>query len=184
VSSDSPVAGPGPLYLSDAVAAIICVEGDGYLMQLRDPRPDIWYPDNWGLFGGAIDPGESPLEALRRELEEELELQVAEAEFFARIDFDLGGIGLPRYHRSYYQVPITRALEARLVLHEGSAKRVFRGPEILRQPNVTPYDAFALFLHHERGRLAAPALTSTAKRLPKIRGRSYIAAAEGGPPDV
>jgi 8-oxo-dGTP pyrophosphatase MutT (NUDIX family) len=147
----------GPLHLTDAVAAIICVEADGYLMQLRDARPDIWYPDHWGLFGGAMDPSETPLDALRRELDEELELQVTEAEVFARIDFDLGGIGLPRYHRSYYLVPITRALEARLVLHEGSAKRVFPAPEILRQPNVTPYDSFALFLHHARGRLNAPA---------------------------
>lgn len=155
MTRESSTAGSGPLYLSDAVAAIICVEADGYLMQLRDARPDIWYPDHWGLFGGAIDPGETPLEALRRELDEELELQVTEAEFFVRIDFDLGGIGLPRYHRSYYLVSITRALEARLVLHEGSAKRVFLGPDILRQSNVTPYDAFAVFLHHARGRLAA-----------------------------
>jgi 8-oxo-dGTP pyrophosphatase MutT (NUDIX family) len=156
VTRESSTAGSGPLHLSDAVAAIICVEADGYLMQLRDARPDIWYPDHWGLFGGAIDPGETPLDAPRRELDEELELQVTEPELFARIDFDLGGIGLPRYHRSYYLVPITRALEARLVLHEGSAKRVFPAPEILWQPKVTPYDSFALFLHHARGRLNAP----------------------------
>jgi 8-oxo-dGTP pyrophosphatase MutT (NUDIX family) len=155
VSVDSPDPVAGPLYLSDAVAAIICVEADGYLMQLRDIRPDIWYPDHWGLFGGAIDPGETPLEALRRELDEELELDVTTADFFASIDFDLGGMGLPRYHRSYFVVSISRALEARLVLHEGREKRVFPGSEILRQPNVTPYDSFALFLHHERSRLAS-----------------------------
>jgi 8-oxo-dGTP pyrophosphatase MutT (NUDIX family) len=153
LSRDSLLAGDGPLSVADAVAAIICVEPDGYLMQLRDARPDIWYPDHWGLFGGALDPGEDPIGALARELEEELELEVAEAEFFARIDFDLGALGLPRYYRSYYIVPITRDMEARLVLHEGAAKRVFSGPDILREPNVTPYDAFALFLHHRRSRL-------------------------------
>src|SRR5437764_10520129 len=108
--SEPLLAGRMPLFVSDAVAAIILVESDGYLMQLRDARLDIWYPDHWGLFGGAIDPGETPLEALQRELEEELELQVTTPEFFARIDFDLGGIGMPRYHRSYYLVQITRAL--------------------------------------------------------------------------
>jgi hypothetical protein len=41
------------------------------------------------------------------------------------------------------------------MLHEGADKRVFPGPEILREPNVTPYDAFALFLHHARHRLTA-----------------------------
>lgn len=149
--------GKEPLSVGDAVAAIIRVEADGYLMQLRDRRPDIWYPDHWGLFGGALEPGEDPLEALQRELYEELELDITNitnSEFFARIDFDLGGLGLPRYYRSYYVVPITRAAEARLVLHEGTAKRVFAGADILREPKVTPYDAFALFLHHARQRLA------------------------------
>jgi 8-oxo-dGTP pyrophosphatase MutT (NUDIX family) len=101
------------------------------------------------LFGGAIDPGEEPIQALRRELLEELELEVGDAEFFVRIDYDLGGLGLRRYERNYYLVPISRAVEKRLVLHEGADKRVF--PDILREPNIAPYDAFALFLYHARG---------------------------------
>jgi hypothetical protein len=46
-------------------------------------------------------------------------------------------------------------VQERLVLHEGAAMRVFSGPDILREDRVTPYDSFALFLHHARGRLAA-----------------------------
>jgi 8-oxo-dGTP pyrophosphatase MutT (NUDIX family) len=152
------VSGRSSLSVNDAVAAIIPVDADGYLLQLRDSRPDIWYPGHWGLFGGGVEPGEDPIEALKRELYEELELefQDEEAWFFARIDFDLCGLGLPRYYRSFYVVPITRAVEMRLVLGEGAARRVFSGPDILREPHVTPYDAFALFLHHARARLADP----------------------------
>jgi 8-oxo-dGTP pyrophosphatase MutT (NUDIX family) len=91
----------GPLTISDAAAAIIRVGDEGYLMQLRDSRPDIWYPGRWNLFGGAVDPGETPIDALRRELQEELELEFDTAEFFAQIDFDAGGAGLPRFYRSY-----------------------------------------------------------------------------------
>jgi 8-oxo-dGTP pyrophosphatase MutT (NUDIX family) len=144
---------PVPLTISDAAAAIIRVEDDGYLMQLRDSRPDIWYPGRWNLFGGAVDPGETPLDALRRELQEELELEFDTAEFFAQIDFDAGGAGLPRFYRSYYVVSISRAAEARLVLHEGAGRKVFSGRDILLEPNVTPYDAFALFLYDQRARL-------------------------------
>jgi 8-oxo-dGTP pyrophosphatase MutT (NUDIX family) len=142
-----------PLEVGDGVAAIIRVEPDGYLLQLRDPKPDIWYPSCWGLFGGGIDAGEDPVAALKRELQEELELDIDGAAFFARFDFDIGGLSLPRFYRNYYVVSISRAVEARLVLHEGVAKQVFREPEILTLPNTTPYDAFALYLYLRRERL-------------------------------
>ena len=150
---DPLLSGRSRLSANDAVAAIILVDDAGYLLQLRDSRADIWYPDHWGLFGGGIDPGEDPGAALARELREELELELDGAEFFARIDFDLGGLQLGRYYRSYYVVQITGAAAARLVLHEGAAMRVVPGPEALTQLRVTPYDAFALFLHHAQARL-------------------------------
>ena len=148
------LAGQTPLCVNDAVAAIIVVESEGYLLQLRDARPDIWYPDHWGLFGGGAEPGEDQIRALARELDEELELKLETADFFARIDFDLGGLGLDRYFRSYYVVPISRAVADRLVLHEGAAMRVFGGAEALSGLRLAPYDAFALYLHHSRARLA------------------------------
>jgi 8-oxo-dGTP pyrophosphatase MutT (NUDIX family) len=144
-----------PLAVGDAAAAIIRVEGEGYLLQLRDAKPEIWYPGRWGLFGGGVEPGEDPLAALKRELREELELEIETADFFARIDFDIGSLSLPRFYRNYYVVSITRAVETQLVLHEGQTKRLFSSNEILEEPNVTPYDAFALFLYHARARLTA-----------------------------
>src|SRR5271166_6964766 len=113
MTSDLLISGRTPLSVSDAVGAIIRVESDGYLMQLRDSKQDIWYPGRWGLFGGAIEPDEDPMGALKRELREELELEIETAEFFARIDFDLGSLPLPRFYRSYYVVSISRAVEDR-----------------------------------------------------------------------
>jgi 8-oxo-dGTP pyrophosphatase MutT (NUDIX family) len=151
--SDLLISSRTPLLVGDAVGAILRVESDGYLMQLRDSKPDIWYPGRWGLFGGGVEADEDPMAALKRELREELELEIETADFFARIDFNIGSLPLPRFYRSYYIVSISRAVESRLVLHEGAAKRLFPGSEILEEPNVTPYDAFALFLYHARGRL-------------------------------
>ena len=153
--TDPLLSGRNRLAVNDAVAAIILVDQAGYLLQLRDSRSDIWYPDHWGLFGGGVDPGEDPGTALVRELREELELELELeiAEFFARIDFDLGGLQLGRYYRSYYVVQITGATVARLVLHEGASLRVVPPVEALTQLRVTPYDAFALFLHHAQARL-------------------------------
>ena len=49
------------------------LERDGlWLLQLRDDVAGIVHPGTWGLFGGHLDPGESPEQALRRELIEEI----------------------------------------------------------------------------------------------------------------
>ena len=53
--------------------ALAMVEQDGrWLLQLRDDVSGIVAPGCWGLFGGHLDPGEHPEDALRRELLEEI----------------------------------------------------------------------------------------------------------------
>ena len=38
------------------------------LLQLRDEKPDIFYPGLWGLFGGSVDGGVKPIDALKGEV--------------------------------------------------------------------------------------------------------------------
>ena len=62
--------------------ALAMLQGDGrWLMQLRDEIPNIVAPGCWGLFGGHLDAGETPEQALRRELLEEISWQPNELEF-------------------------------------------------------------------------------------------------------
>lgn len=53
-------------------------------MQLRDDIPGIVSPGCWGLFGGHLDPGESPEQGLRRELIEEIGWQPPQLRFVLR----------------------------------------------------------------------------------------------------
>ncbi len=54
-------------------ALVIPEAPDGrILLQMRDDVPGIAMPGKWGLFGGGIDPGEGPYEAVVRELHEEI----------------------------------------------------------------------------------------------------------------
>ena len=56
------------LTMMNSVAALILDKEGRYLLQLRDDVPEIWFPDHWGLFGGAIDRDETREDALYREM--------------------------------------------------------------------------------------------------------------------
>jgi 8-oxo-dGTP pyrophosphatase MutT (NUDIX family) len=140
--------GGGPrLRPSDAVAALLLDEKGRYIMQRRDEKDGIFYPGHWGCFGGAVESGESPLEALRRELREELELEIGEAERFTQIDFDFAPIGHGKVVRVYFETRVSEGAFRSLVLHEGAELGVFAGDELLDGRPVTPYDAFAVWMH-------------------------------------
>lgn len=142
-----------PLYVSDAVVALIMTEGGSYLMQLRDQRAGIFYPGYWGLFGGAVDEGEDPLDALYRELNEELNLEAHNARIFTRLDIDLNPMGLSKIYRIFYEVTLAQADLSRLILREGAMMKTFYPKEILSLTRVVPYDAFVLWLHITKNRL-------------------------------
>ena len=55
------------------IAAIIFENNeDEILLYLRDNKPTIPFPNHWDLFGGYVEEGETPEQALVREVKEEL----------------------------------------------------------------------------------------------------------------
>lgn len=148
------VASEAELEPVDAVAAILLDGAGRYLLQHRDLLPHIFYPDHWGCFGGAVEQGEDPVQALLRELKEELELEAAPAQvaLFTRFDFDFRPLGKGKVYRAYYEVRMASGGTSKLRLHEGQAIGEFEGEEIFGLPRVTPYDAFALWMHHRASR--------------------------------
>ncbi len=136
------------------MAAILVLEDGRYVMQLRDEKAEIFYPGHWGCFGGAVDGNESPLEALRRELHEELEYEVrGRPSELTRFDFDFSHLGGNKVFRIYYEVGVSNADFARFVLHEGAAVEAIDARELLSARRVTPYDAFAVWLHLSKQRM-------------------------------
>ena len=143
----------GRLLASDAVAALITIGEGSYLLQMRDQKAGIFYPGYWGLFGGAMDAGESAEETLRRELEEELGLAARTVRYFTELTFDLSFVGEGRIFRRFFVVPVEERMLNTLTLREGSAMRVFPARDILVSPRVVPYDAYAIWLHATNGRV-------------------------------
>ena len=60
-----------------AVAHVILLVDNCYVLQLRDNKPNIAAPGKWSLFGGMVESGESPREALVREIQEELSIKLS-----------------------------------------------------------------------------------------------------------
>jgi 8-oxo-dGTP diphosphatase len=144
-----------PLEPADAVAALIVTADGRYLLQQRDNQSRILYPGHWGLFGGAIEAGETEAAALCRELDEELGLAVTDSGYFTRFDFDMAFCGRGRLRRVFYEVPIEAAAVGDLRLNEGAGHGLWRARQALAELRLTPYDGFALWLHSSRARLSA-----------------------------
>ncbi|MBR8829249.1 MAG: NUDIX hydrolase [Gomphosphaeria aponina SAG 52.96 = DSM 107014] len=93
------------------VALAILYQNDKFLLQLRDDLPTILYPGHWGLFGGHLEPGETPEEALARELIEEISYHISAAKFFRCYNDSQAS-------RYIYSAPLTVPVE-KLILGEG-----------------------------------------------------------------
>jgi|SRR5882672_25775 len=134
----------------DAVAGLLLHQDGRYIMQLRDSKPEIFYPAHWGCFGGAVEIGETPLDALRRELREEIGFEMPAATRFTQFDFDFGALGYNKVFRIYFEARVPDTAFRAFVLNEGVDVQAFRGEELLTTRRITPYDAFAIWMHMNR----------------------------------
>jgi 8-oxo-dGTP pyrophosphatase MutT (NUDIX family) len=93
------------------VALGILEQNDQCLLQLRDDLPQILYPGHWGLFGGHLEPGETPEVGFRREIQEEIGYEVRNCTPF-RCYSDAEAV------RYIFYTPLTIPLTS-LILNEG-----------------------------------------------------------------
>ena len=102
------------------VAVFLINESQSYLFQLRDNKPDIVYPQHWGLFGGKMLAGESEIECAIRELKEELNFTPDKLQKFRtfRMTAKLGQTK-KKYCVNIYSTNINQDL-SELTLSEGS----------------------------------------------------------------
>ena len=145
-----------PLNLAHAAAAIIKAADGRYLLQHRDAISTIFYPDRWGCFGGALESGETPFDALRRELLEELCLDIdgLSVQRFGEFNFCIDAVSMVMLRRYYYEINIDQQAMGELRLDEGSEMALVEPHDALHVLNLVPYDAFVLFLHRHQAMLS------------------------------
>lgn len=110
------------------IAAIILENNAGeILLMLRDNKPEIPFPDHWDIFGGHVEEGETPEQALVREVKEELDIDLIEYKFFRKYEC-LTGDANENTKYIYYgkiDIPIEK-----VTLYEGQRAEYFRKEEI------------------------------------------------------
>ena len=102
------------------VAAVIVDHGRVFATQ----RGYGDWKDYWEFPGGKIEPGETPEEALRREIREELDTGIAVKEKITTIEYDY-----PEFHLSM-ECFLAEVTEGSLVLKEHEAARWLRNDEL------------------------------------------------------
>lgn len=99
------------------IAQALLFDRDGKLLiYLRDDKPSIPFPNHWDLIGGHVEAGETPEEALCREVREEIGFTPTAWQLFRRYDCLTGDVYPNRkfiYHAQIDAVP------AELTLYEG-----------------------------------------------------------------
>jgi len=133
-----------------AVVLAILTVGDRYVLQHRDDDLRVASPGCWALFGGGLHDGETPLEAIRREINEELDLDLAGWRELWRVRYFVPFWGAPVPH-SIFDADVTSVWH-RHVLREGQGAGVFSITELPQ-----PMEAIVIALlerHHGQVRRA------------------------------
>ena len=105
----------------------ILLERKGKLLfQLRDNNDKISNPNTWGLFGGGIEKGETPKQAIIREIKEELDITLDQKRIIPLLKTKKISI-------FYYAL---ENHQNKFSLHEGQAYHFFKIHEIIFKKNI------------------------------------------------
>ncbi len=130
----------------DVAAAILVEESGRYLLQLRDDFAGLPMAGHWGCFGGALEAGETPEQAMRREITEELAWQAREMYPLAVAAFAVWpGTSVLRKH--FFVVPFRADEIPAMVLGEGAALGLHSIAEACALERVVPWDLLGLMTH-------------------------------------
>ncbi len=129
--------------MKKSVGAIIFHNGK-YLLQKRDNKKNIFFPNFWGVFGGTVDLKESKEKAVIRELREEISLEMhLKKKIFS--SYFYSEIFKKKRDRTYYLCEF-KSKNFKIVLNEGQKYKFFKIEEI-KKLNIIPWDLEALLYY-------------------------------------
>jgi len=114
-------------------ALIILYDKNKILLQHRTDDAEV-LAGYWAFFGGGIQEGETPFDAVMRETQEELCYQLSQPKLVLKKEFYLGS------KKGYMHVYTERYNQSPLILNEGQNMRWYSIDEIEVLEKVIPHD--------------------------------------------
>ncbi len=110
--------------MKKSVGAILVNDKKQLLMFLRDDKPTIIHPGYWSMLAGSVEKGETLLQALKREIKEEINYDLGRVVYLGDFDDLLGSWVF------VYKSRIDKRLDE-LILTEGQRLNYFHFDEVL-----------------------------------------------------
>lgn len=120
---------PEPVRIRRCVSALLVDATGKLVIQLRDNKPGLPFPAHWATLGGAIEGNETPDDAMRRELSEEIQ-PAPPVEFWRYFEHEYQLHGETRVVQNYVYVGRLPCDLAEVALYEGQRLGAFTGDEI------------------------------------------------------
>ena len=133
-------------------SAIIIYYKHKILLVLRSNNKKIFYPNYYGLFGGAKEKNETYLETAKRELYEETNLNVSEKKikYLIDINFSFPNFKIIKRKIYIYKIENLSKFKKNFKLGEGVKHKFFSYNKIKKLVNIVPYDKLAIDLFFSR----------------------------------
>jgi ADP-ribose pyrophosphatase YjhB (NUDIX family) len=104
-----------------------------FLFLYRDNKPSIPYPNTWVGVGGGIKKGETPLQALKREIDHEIGVKVYDYKLIEKQNNQVENLGVTGKKKAYIYTAKTDAKLKDICLMEGPVAKYFSLNQALRK---------------------------------------------------
>ena len=133
-------------------SAVIIYFKEKILLVLRSNNKKIFYPNHYGLFGGAKEKNETYLGAAKRELLEETNINILKQniKYLLDINFSFPNSKLINRKIYTYQINDLNKFKKFFILGEGVSQKFFTYNQIKNLSNIVPYDKLAIDLFFAR----------------------------------
>ncbi len=110
-----------------------------FLFVLRDDKPNISHPNMWSLIGGGIEKGESPIKAVKREIKEEINIDIYDIKEIASKKTIISKEGIDHKVIGYLFLGKTNISDIdKIKIYEGQKVAFWSLDEILELENLVP----------------------------------------------